>query len=58
MSKFLPEEARERALALVKEALGAGITTPTGGWTNKPADAGESLGVFIGAAVETLTKKL
>ncbi|WP_193727211.1 hypothetical protein [Burkholderia sp. BE17] len=51
-------DAQNTAIALVKEALGAGITLPTNGWTVKSAEAGENLGTFIGTAVETLTKRL
>lgn len=51
-------DAQNTAIALVKEALGAGIALPTNGWTTKPADAGENLGTYIATAVETLTKRL
>ncbi|WP_186104923.1 hypothetical protein [Burkholderia gladioli] len=51
-------DARIAAIELVKEALSAGIAAPTAGWTNKSAESGENLGVFIGTAVETLAKKL
>ncbi|OJB35374.1 hypothetical protein [Burkholderia ubonensis] len=51
-------DARNTAIELVKEALGAGIALPTNGWVTKPAEAGECLGTYIGTAVETLMKKL
>ncbi|WP_186067987.1 hypothetical protein [Burkholderia gladioli] len=53
-------DSKNRAVELVKEALGHGVLTPAASsdWLYKPEEYGEKLGKFIGAAVKATVKEL
>lgn len=60
MSKLTPQEAREKAIALVGDAIKAGVLSPLPAeqLTKYPGPNGERLGHYIGSAIETLAKRL